>query len=81
MQNKEANKKETVDTMETVLFTDIQVNNIRRAPFRSVSQYIALIGQMNGLKVAVSTDGRYMCARPEDYNKAVRMFENAVRYN
>lgn len=82
MQNKkEQNPKESVDVMETVLFTDIQVAAIRRAPFHSISHYIALVASFEKLRVRVSFDGRQLIAHAHDFNKAKAMFENAVRYN
>lgn len=72
-------KKETVDVLETVLFTNINVDILNKMPFSRVLPFLHFISYEHNLPFRV--DGDKVSFTEYGYKKASKILKNSVQYN
>ena len=73
------NKKETVDVLETVLFTKISLNILENMPFSKVALFLDFISYEHNLPFKLK-EGKAIFTQ-YGYQKASRILKNSVQYN
>ena len=77
------NKKETVQTKETALFTNIIQRNIAALPFSLCADAFTVIAALNNVDMQITEQNgqtMLMC-RLRDFKKVQKIFINSVLYN
>ena len=73
------NKKETVDVLETILFTKISVNILSNMPFSRVLPFLHFISYEHNLNFRVDWDK--VTFTEYGYKKASTILKNSIQYN
>lgn len=80
MQTKDYNPKEPVQIFETVLFTEIVKNELKKVPLIQISDALMIIADVNKLEIYFTESG-YMLSNNRHFKIATRILENSVMYN
>lgn len=72
-------KKETVDVLETILFTNINVDILSNMPFSMVLPFLHFISYEHNLPFKV--EGERVCFTEYGYKKASNILKNSIKYN
>ena len=80
MQTKDYNPKETVQIFETVLFTQVVKNNLKKVPLIEIADALMIIADTYNLEIYFADNG-YMLSNNRHFKIASRILENSVMYN
>ena len=73
------NKKETVDVLETILFTKISVNMLSNMPFSRILPFLHFISYEHNLPFRV--EGEKVIFTEYGYKKASAILKKSIQYN
>jgi len=80
MQTKDYNPKESVQIFETVLFTEIVKNDLKKVPLIQIADVLMIIADAHDLEIFFSDNG-YMLSNNRHFKIASKILENSVMYN
>ncbi len=80
MQTKDYNPKEPVQIFETVLFTEIVKNDLKKVPLIQIADALMIIADAHDLEMYFSDNG-FMLSNNRHFKIASRILENSVMYN
>ena len=80
MQTKDYNPKESVQIFETVLFTEIVKNDLKKVPLIHIADALMIIADAHNLEIYFADNG-YMLSNNRHFKIASKILENSVMYN
>jgi hypothetical protein len=79
MKSDKFNKKETVDVLEAVLFTKININILGNMPFSRILPFLHFISYEHNLPFRV--EGEKVIFTEYGYKKASAILKKSIQYN
>lgn len=80
--SKESNKKETIEVMETVLFTDAVKQKLNQCKMSDVAPFLGIISDLHNIKdVIVTPCHNVLCKSNEGLEKVKDLFTRMVQWN
>jgi hypothetical protein len=75
MQTKDYNPKESVQIFETVLFTEIVKNDLKKVPLIQIADALMIIADVHDLEIYFSDNG-YMLSNNRHFKIGSKILEN-----